>query len=161
MALYHASCMQKEPQRHTAGGVTAEALVLLPILTLIFGLLLYMGYRYQAEIDLNRSARAQLWSQALPGCSSGTLDSERLARVGAVSAQLPVVAPSIRTWLMTLFWQGIDIEAESEIKRPVSLGQGDKRLTSTMHVSCNEVVRPTESHLRSILREAFCMVGVC
>lgn len=143
------------------GGVTAEALVLLPILTLIFGSVMYMAYRYQVEIRINRQARAEMWRQALPGCVSGVPDSQRLAHVSTVSSRLPIVAPSIGTWLSTVVWEGIDTRVEADVSRPAILEGGTKRLVATTHVTCNEVVRPIEQDLERIIQEAFCASGVC
>ncbi len=139
----------------------AEALILLPVLTIIFGLVIYMAYRFKTEIDLNQRARQQLWTQAIPGCGSGNLDSQRLAHVATVSSQLPNLAPSISPFLATVLWWQIETRAETQIRRPASLGQDSEHLVSTMRVTCNEVVRPTEANLWLIVQEAFCRSGVC
>lgn len=139
----------------------AEALILLPVLTIIFGLLIYMAYRFQTEIDLNQRTRQRMWSRAIPGCVSGEADSKRLAHVANVSARLPDLAPSIVPFLSTVSWRQIDVRADTQIQRPQSLGQDSKRLTATMHVMCNEVVRPTEASLWRIIQNAFCRSGVC
>lgn len=147
--------------KRLAGSITAEALILLPVLTLVFGLAIYMAYRYQAEVRLNQQARTRLWSQALPGCGTGVLDSQRLAYAAPVPTQMQALAPRASQFFSTILWQHMETKLESQVKRPSSLGQGNKRLSATMHVSCNEVVRPTEQDLWQVIQEAFCKTGAC
>ena len=65
---------RRRPFRRQRGAAFAEALIIIPLFTVMFGAVMYLGTAYDTKMSTMRSSKGAVWGQASPGCE-GAADS--------------------------------------------------------------------------------------
>jgi hypothetical protein len=157
MARWNSSpAKSSQRSRRRRGVATAEAVVALPVLVLLFAGIFFFRDRASAQHETATRARTCAWlysagdCRAIPaGCEGVLTDTSAVGDASEIP--LPgisgdseqnrevngIVAGLLDRALVTLFGTGVKAHATKDVRRPGVLGAGTLELSSDYHLSCN------------------------
>ena len=139
-------------QRTERGAASVEAVVVLPVLIILFVSVFYVAGQVLGQQAAERQARACAWAYSMNNCTSvpagcdATLVSaaapltkgleDALSKAGAGIAA-PVVSSVLRPFLDLAFGQALDAKTEVIYERPALYGGGTQSTHGGYHLACN------------------------
>lgn len=137
------------------GAVMTEAVIMLPVLILIWGIILYLHLAFRDAQRNMSTLRSDAWSHAYASCTSTPAAPTELADGGDFdgedSADMGGLASALRFVSSTLFMiDEFGARRTSEIDRPQTLGGGTRTLEWELLMLCNEQQRDDEDPLWEI-----------
>lgn len=134
------SMMQFESsRRHQRGTVFVESVIVIAMLTLMFGGVLFFHHLYATKIGAQATARDRAWQLALEGCNP-ELPLEPLVRA-VTSNSAGGEGTGSSAPVETFFTVGHEVGSQSGSSRaPALLGGHLYRLDASVQLACNETM---------------------
>jgi hypothetical protein len=142
---------RKRLRRGQAGAAFAEALIIIPLFTVLFGATIYLGIAYDTKMSTMRSSKGAVWGQASPGCegapdttpnttvTAGPMESSLGSLEGTLStpkqyATLPSLSRHLETPVQTK-------KSQAQRTSDGVLGQRALNLKTSGVTACNVIPR--------------------
>jgi hypothetical protein len=142
--------------RDEKGAVMAEAIIMLPALILIWGIILYIHFAFRDAQRNLATLRDDAWTHAFTGCTTSPAAPTEIAEGGEFdgdsrSGGIDGLGDALR-WVSTSLFMIDEFGArrEATVARPESLGGGTRSLRWEMLILCNEQEAGDPSLLESI-----------
>lgn len=141
--------------RDTEGAAMAEAVIMLPALILIWGIILYIHFGFRDAQRNMATLRDETWTHALAACSTSPTDPTEFADNGDFDGEsrggISGLSGALRFLTTNLFFiDEFGSRRARDIERPESLGGGTRRLEWELLMLCNEEQRDDEDPLWEI-----------
>jgi hypothetical protein len=142
---------RRQQRRRQRGAVFAEALIIIPLFTVLFGAVMYLGMAYNTKMSTMRASKGAVWGQASPGCegradttentkvTAGPMESSLGSLEGTLStprqyATLPSLSRHLETPVQSK-------KSETERTSDSVLGHQALNLKTSGVVACNVIPR--------------------
>lgn len=129
--------------RDTGGAAMTEAVIMLPVLIVIWGIVLYIHFGFRDAQRNMATLRDHAWSHAYTGCNttapSPTILEEGMEFDGETSGGISGLGSALRWVANNLFFiDEFGGRRDVSIARPESLGGGSRTLRWELLLVCNE-----------------------
>ncbi|AKF09449.1 TadE/TadG family type IV pilus assembly protein [Sandaracinus amylolyticus] len=137
------------------GAAMAEAVIILPAIILIWGIILYIHFGFRDAQRNMATLRDHAWSHAFSACKTSVSSPTEIAEGGTFDGEssggISGLSTALRFVTSTLFQiDEFGARRAREIARPQSLGGGTRRLEWEMLILCNEEQRDDQDPLWEI-----------
>ncbi|MDQ3031906.1 MAG: hypothetical protein M3Y87_05765 [Myxococcota bacterium] len=129
--------------RDQRGAVMAEAVIMLPVLILIWGIIMYIHLSFRDAQRNMATLRSDAWTHAFASCTSTAAAPTELTDAGIFDGEsrsdISGLASALRFMSTSLFMiDEMGARRTSEIQRPETLGGGTRILQWELLMLCNE-----------------------
>ncbi len=143
---------RERTKRCGRGAASVEAVVVLPVLIILFASVLYVRTQVLGRQAAESQARACAWAYSMNNCTSVPVGcNARLVSAGAslggqVESALseagagiaaPIVSAVLRPFLELAFGQALDAKTDVAFERPALYGGGTRSVHGGYHLACN------------------------
>jgi hypothetical protein len=125
------------------GAAMTEAVILLPALILIWGIIIYIHFGFRDQQRNIATIRSDAWSHAFGGCNTTATSPTQFVDAGDFDGEssggISGLSDALRFITSTLFMiEEFGARRQVSIARPSSLGGGSKNLDWGLLMLCNE-----------------------
>ena len=137
------------------GAAMAEAVIMLPAIILIWGIILYIHFGFRDAQRNMATLRDHAWSHAFAACQTSVSAPTEIADGGSFDGEsrggISGLSTALRFVTSTLFQiDEFGARRARDIERPQSLGGGTRRLEWEMLMLCNEPQRDDQDPIWEI-----------